>query len=53
MHYLKAMERLDRTHPTYKALQRKRNEQVTLSEKASQDSLLDHQTLKALDEAEH
>jgi hypothetical protein len=51
MHYLKAMERLDRTHPTYKALQRKRNERV-LSEKVSQDSLLDHQTLKALDEAE-
>lgn len=51
MHYLKAMERLDRTHPTYKALTRKKDESKKLLENASQDSLLDQTTLKALDEA--
>ncbi len=58
MHYLKAMERLDRTNPTYKALHRSKKGDDTgveikgkLGDGPSQDSLLDQNTLKALDEA--
>lgn len=44
MHYLKAMERLDRTNDTYKALHRPKKQEEELkilNEHASQDSLLD------------
>lgn len=54
MHYLKAMERLDRTNPTYKALHRSKKGDETagkVAEGMSQDSLLDQHTLKALDDA--
>lgn len=52
MHYLKAMERLDRTNPTYKALTRsKKLEETKLISNGKTDSLLDQKTLKALDEA--